>query len=124
LVSAFLGSVAAATVCTDVMKSTVKTFATGALMSCLGVAAFGLGAGTAHADGPYRWCPGDPKNMPYVVNQYIDWDWSVCHTWYPANYGYGNVTMQGRPTSIWDGDNPPPEAITPRQCPPIAFMCP
>jgi len=106
------------------MKSTVKTFAATALMSCLGLATPGLGAGAAHADGPHRWCPGDPKNPPYVVNQYIDWDWSVCHTWWPANYGYGNVTMQGRPTSIWDGDNPPPEAVTPRQCPPIAFMCP
>ena len=51
------------------MISSVKTFAATALMSCVALAAFGLGAGTAHADGPYRWCPGDPKNMPYVVNQ-------------------------------------------------------
>ncbi|MGD1171662.1 hypothetical protein ACKUVQ_06410 [Mycobacterium seoulense] len=86
----------------------------------------GWGVGIAHADtmAPHRWCPGNPKQMPYVVNQYIDWDWSVCHTWYPTQYGMGNVTMQGRPTSIWDGDNPPIEAITIRHCPPIAFMCP
>ncbi|OBG63070.1 hypothetical protein [Mycobacterium sp. E3339] len=91
-----------------------------------GTALTGWGMGVAHADTmePHRWCPGDPKQMPYIVNQYIDWDWSVCHTWYPTNYGMGNVTSQGRPTSIWDGDNPPIEAITRRTCPPISFMCP
>jgi hypothetical protein len=97
----------------------------GALLSGgLGLAVLGLGAGTAHADGPHHWCPGDPKNMPYVVNDQLDWDWNVCHTWYSTNYGQGNITMAGRPTSIWDGDTPPPDAITPRVCPPIAFMCP
>jgi hypothetical protein len=45
----------------------------------------GFGAGAAHADGPHRWRPGDPKNMPFVVNSDLDWDWSVCHTWYSAN---------------------------------------
>jgi hypothetical protein len=102
-----------------------------ALSAVLGTAAMtavglGMGAGAAHSDTmePHRWCPGNPKNMPYVVNQYIDWDWNICHTWYPTNYGMGNVTEQGRPTSIWDGDNPPIEAITRHQCPPIAFMCP
>ena len=34
------------------------------------------------------------------------------------------MTIQGFPASVWDGDNPPPEAIEQRQCPPIAFMCP
>ncbi len=88
------------------------------------LAVLGLAAGTAKADGAHRWCPGDPKNMPYVVNDEVDWDWNVCHTWYPTNYGQGNVTMANRPTSIWDGDNPPLDAIAPRVCPPIAFMCP
>lgn len=97
-----------------------------AVLGAAAVASVDLGLATAHADTmePHRWCPGNPKNMPYVVNDQIDWDWNVCHTWYPTNYGMGNVTMQGRPTSIWDGDNPPIEAITRRQCPPIAFMCP
>jgi hypothetical protein len=101
-----------------------------ALIAVLGVAVLGSGgflsSGTARADTmePHRWCPGNPKNMPYVVNSLIDWDWNVCHTWYPTNYGMGNVTSQGRPTAIWDGDNPPIEAITRHQCPPIAFMCP
>jgi hypothetical protein len=101
-----------------------RTVIAGAAAAAFLAGAVGPGAGTAHADGPHRWCPGNPKNMPYVVNDSIDWDWSVCHTWYATNYGWGNVTMNGRPTSIWDGDNPPPEAIAPRVCPPIAFMCP
>ncbi|MFV8320761.1 hypothetical protein [Mycobacterium sp. 23] len=86
----------------------------------------GWGAGVAHAETftPHQWCPGNPKQPPYVVNQFIDWDWSVCHTWYPTNYGMGNVTSQGSPISIWDGDNPPIEAITRKECPPISFMCP
>jgi hypothetical protein len=100
-----------------------------AIIAALGAAILacgGLGASAADADTsePHRWCPGNPRNMPYIVNGEVDWDWAVCHTWYPTNYGMGNVTMQGRPTAIWDGDNPPPEAITRRGCPPIAFMCP
>jgi hypothetical protein len=103
----------------------LKRMAVGGLLAgVLGLGALGLGAGTAQADGPHYWCPGDPKNMPYVPNGELDWDWNICHTWYSTNYGQGNVTMAGRPTSIWDGDNPPPGAITPRQCPPIAFLCP
>lgn len=111
------------------MKSTrpiTKTLVGTLVAGSFGLVTLGLGAGTAQADSmePHRWCPGDPKNMPYVVNSLIDWDWSVCHTWYPTNYGMGNVTMQGRPTSMWDGDNPPPEAIERFHCPPITFMCP
>jgi hypothetical protein len=103
----------------------IRKAAVSALLSGgLALAGLGVAAGTAHADGPYHWCPGNPKNMPYVPNGDIDWDWSICHTWYPAAYGTGNVTMQGRPTSIWDGDNPPPEVTYRQQCPPIAFMCP
>src|ERR1700753_1575774 len=90
------------------------------------VACAASGEATAPADQrePLRGCPGNPKTMPYIVNPLIDWDWSVCHTWYPTNYGMGNVTSQGLPTSIWDGDNPPIEPITRHGCPPIAFMCP
>lgn len=85
----------------------------------------GLGLGVAHADTsqPHHWCPGDPKHMPYAPAT-LDWDWNICHTWYVTNPGMGNVTSQGRPDGIWDGDNPPIEAITMRQCPPISFMCP
>jgi hypothetical protein len=41
-------------------------------------------------------------------NQAI-WDMNVCHTWYAVGYGKGNVPMKGGvPSSVWDGDNPPP----------------
>jgi hypothetical protein len=97
----------------------------GALLSgAFGLAAAVFGAATAHADGAHRWCPGDPKNMPFVVNDQLDWDWGICHTWYSTNYGGGNVTIAGHPASIWDGANPPPDSIEPRACPPVAFMCP
>ena len=95
-----------------------------AAAAALTAGAMGFGAGTAYADGAHHWCPGDPKNMPYVPNPGLDWDWNVCHTWYSANYGQGNVTIAGQPAAIWDGDNPPPDAVTPRACPPVAFMCP
>jgi hypothetical protein len=106
------------------MQRTKRVLVTALL--AVSTALTGWGAGIAHADTmeSHRWCPGDPKQWPYIVNPFIDWDWNVCHTWYPTTYGMGNVTMQGRPTSIWDGDNPPIEAITRQQCPPIAFMCP
>ena len=53
------------------------------------------------------------------------WDTNICHTWYNVGYGQGNVpgAGPGPTTSIWDGDNPPPnDAIHP--CPPFAWMCP
>ena len=103
----------------------LKPIIAGVLLSAgLAVAGLALPAGTAQADGPHHWCPGNPKNMPYVPNDMLDWDWNVCHTWYPSNYGWGNVTMHGQPTSIWDGENPPRQAVEPRVCPPISFMCP
>ena len=67
-----------------------------------------LGAGVAHAGGPYQWCPGDHKggfgggfNTPADAKP--KWDWGVCHTYHYVNYGQGNVS----PT-VWEGDNPPP----------------
>jgi hypothetical protein len=84
------------------------------------------GFGPLSDGGPWLWCPGDSmseglhtdtgRGAPGVT---VDWDMTRCHTWYGTNYGMGNINPY-----IWDGDNPPPEAITPRQCPPIAFMCP
>ena len=78
-----------------------KTIIAGALMA--GSAALsGWGVGMAHADTmePHQWCPGNPKQMPYVVNQYIDWDWSVCHTWYPTNTAWAtSLCRAGRPRS-------------------------
>ena len=105
---------------------TMKRIIVGALLSGgVAVAGRGLGAGIAQADTAHHWCPGNPKSMPYAPNNFVDWDWTVCHTWYGTNYGQGNVSyVWGSPASVWDGDNPPLDAITPRQCPPIAFMCP
>ena len=66
----------------------IRQITAGALVAgCLGAAGLGLGAGTANADGAHHWCPGNPKTYPYVVNEWMDWDWNVCHTWWPVNYG-------------------------------------
>ena len=72
-----------------------------------------------------EWCPGQRKDPPTGPDEVV-WDWNVCHTFYFTNYGMGNVvtSYDGTNAPVWDGDNPPPDAITRRQCPPIAFMCP
>jgi hypothetical protein len=72
-----------------------------------------------------HWCPGQRHDPPTGPGDVV-WDWNVCHTFYSTNYGMGNVvnSYNGQISSIWDGDNPPIEAITIRHCPPIAFMCP
>ncbi len=94
----------------------------------LAAAALGLGAGTAAAGGPYTWCPGQSMYSGIDVASHtgapgtdLPWDMSVCHEWWYVNWGSGNISP-----GIWDGDNPPPppEALEPRPCPPIAFMCP
>lgn len=103
---------------------TKRVLVTAVLAGCAALAGSGVGIANADTMEAHQWCPGNPKEMPFVVNPFLDWDWSVCHTWYPTNYGMGNVTMQGRPTAIWDGDNPPIEAITRQHCPPISFLCP
>ena len=50
--------------------SRVSRLATTVLLSgglCL--AGLGLGAGIAHAEGPYQWCPGDdPRGFPGAFN--------------------------------------------------------
>ena len=82
----------------------------------LGVAGFGMAAGTARAEpggwpgcdnpgGPCHWCPGD--EAPHTGNHITDpvvWDWNICHTYYTVNWGQGNVSL-----TIWDGENPPPD---------------
>ena len=83
---------------------------------------------TARADdtfAPHHWCPGQRHDPPTGPGDVV-WDWNVCHTFYFTNYGMGNVvtSYSGENAPVWDGDNPPIEAITRRHCPPIAFMCP
>lgn len=73
----------------------------------LGLASLGLGAGMAHAGGPYTWCPGYEAggfgggfNTPADARP--NWDWNACHTYHYVNPGQGNVSA-----TVWDGDNPP-----------------
>jgi hypothetical protein len=78
-------------------------------------ATLGLGAGTAHAypNGPYQWCPGEQ------TRRNLDWDQSVCHTYWIVQHGQGNVggtaiVADGTPlANIWEGDNPPASAPPP-----------
>lgn len=57
-----------------------------------------------HAQGPCRWCPGQPlpPTGNHVTNPVV-WDNSICHTYYYVYFGQGNVAQ-----NIWDGDDPPP----------------
>ena len=113
-----------------------RTLASALLSGGVAVTGLALAAGPAQSQpgfggpltdgGPWHWCPGDsmsegldPTTGRGAPGVPVDWDMTRCHTWYGTNYGMGNINPY-----IWDGDNPPPEAITPRPCPPIAFMCP
>ena len=79
------------------------------------VAALALGAGVAQADTftpqPHSWCPG--QGLPF---NNIQWDMSVCHTWYYVPFGQGNVRMvdlHGNPLSSFIADGPPPVETAP-----------
>ena len=78
----------------------------------------GVGAGTAQACngawgacgyGPNRWCPGNSlyfdQGGPY---QGVQWDMSVCHTWYRVAQGAGNVPEGPNNSSdVWEGPESP-----------------
>jgi hypothetical protein len=79
----------------------------------LGAASLELGAGTAHADRAFHWCPGQPLSTAWgrgpngsavEYHPAITWDMTVCHDWWSVD---GQV-IEGEPPS----------------CPPLAFMCP
>jgi hypothetical protein len=110
------------------MNRMIAGFATTLLVSG-GIAAAGLGAGTAHADdwcspaamiggicyGPNHWCPGDSLfhlTQNHVYNP-VRWDMNICHTWYYVAPDAGNVAQ-----GIWDGANPPPPQAPPEPAPP------
>ena len=100
---------------TMITTHTLVRIVAGALLSGgLAAVSLGLAAGTAQAqEGPFTWCPGQPRNThnpgpnggPGSPGPAIEWDWSVCHTWWIVGWGQGNVGGPDR--SIWDGDNPP-----------------
>jgi hypothetical protein len=118
------------------MKRVIVGLATTVLVSGgLGLAGLGLGAGTAQAVcspgaavvngmcyGPNHWCPGQSLYVSQGgPNRDVNWDMSVCHTWYWVADGDGNVSPQ-----VWDGDNPPPPAAPPPPAPPAPLppgMC-
>ena len=84
------------------------------------IAGLAVGAGAAQAE-PFippanNWCPG--QALPFSN---IQWDMSVCHTWYMVPFGKGNVRMvdlKGNPLDsfIYAGD--PPPVLTPAPPPP------
>jgi hypothetical protein len=83
------------------MRRPIVGLATNVLVSV----GLGLGAGTSHADpgylGPYNWCPG---GKPLDVN----WDQSICHTYWRVANGAGNVGGPGDShNNLWEGPNPP-----------------
>jgi len=77
-----------------------------------GLGLSGLGAGTAQAActpdtggyscgyGPNHWCPGDSVYSDQGgPDNGVNWDMSVCHTWYRVAQGAGNVPVPERPGS-------------------------
>ena len=86
-----------------------------AFAGCSFVAA-GIGAGPAHAYtyGPFQWCPGDamPNDPPRPDGQ-LNWDLSVCHTYY---YAWDVFTHSA--ANYWEGPNLFPTPIPPPPGPP------
>jgi hypothetical protein len=72
------------------MKRGIAGLATTLLVSGgMGLAALGLGAGTANAGGPYQWCPGQDRRGIGGGLEGVVWDWSVCHTYFVVHTGQG-----------------------------------
>jgi hypothetical protein len=103
---------------------TLKKIIAGALLSgCVSVTVSGLAAGPAQADPgdpfspqPHSWCPG--QGLPFWG---IQWDMSVCHTWYMVPIGQGNVrlaTPEGNPVSSFISADIPAPIFTPVPPPP------
>ncbi|MUL62942.1 hypothetical protein BOO86_00580 [Mycobacterium sp. CBMA 234] len=98
-------------------RTTAKMVIVGALIAG-GLTA--LAAGTAHADPfaaqPHNWCP--PQPVPFAGMQ---WDMSVCHTWYEVPFGQGNVRMvdlKGNTMSSFISADIPAPIFTPPPPPP------
>jgi hypothetical protein len=79
-----------------------------------------LSANTAQADPfaaqPHSWCPGEA--LPF---DNIQWDMSMCHTWYYVPFGQGNVRMvdlKGNPLDSFIAADGPAPILTPPPPPP------
>jgi hypothetical protein len=103
------------------MNRTSRFATTVAVSGGLALAGLGLGAGTAQADPgtdmAYNWCPG--QALPF---RNLQWDMSVCHTYYIVPVGTGDVRMvdlHGNPIdSFISADIPAPVFAPPPPPPP------
>jgi hypothetical protein len=125
---------------------TVKSILSGALLfGGVAVTGIGLTVGTAQAQpdplppmhgplsedgpvppgasGPYKCCPGDEKTGLHPQTGRgcppdVNWDKSICHTWYGVVWGHGNASP-----GVWEGTDPPPPEATQRPPCGFPFMC-
>jgi len=87
------------------MTRRIARLAAAALLSGgMSLAAFGLSAGTAHAEpSSGTWCPGQPVPGGFTE---VDWDWTTCHRY--------NLVHRGMPPQVvgmtaedgWYGGHP------------------
>jgi hypothetical protein len=84
----------------------------------IAIAGIGLAAGTAEAQAPYHWCPGESMVFDPRVRDHtgpgpaFNWDMNICHTWYWVKGGQGNIPYKGslKSSNAWDGEVPPPNS--------------
>ncbi|MFG1935261.1 hypothetical protein ACGFK1_32130 [Mycobacterium sp. NPDC048908] len=102
----------------------ISRLATAVAAGAVTTAALAVGAGTAQADTfsaqPHSWCPGEA--LPF---NNLQWDMTMCHTWYTVPFGQGNVRMvdlKGNPLDSFISADipapvfeapPPPPALPP-----------
>ncbi len=94
----------------------MRVATTVAVSASLGLAGLAIGPGTAQAYtyGPFQWCPGQPlPNDPPRPPDQLNWDMSVCHTYY---YDWNVYTHS--PANYWEGPNLFPTPIPPPPGPP------
>jgi hypothetical protein len=99
----------------------IPRFATAVAVSgSVALAGLGLGATTARADpgspNVMTWCPGQA-----LPDRGIRWDMNVCHNYFIAPLGTGNVPMvdfRGNSSQSWFSAIPPPVYAPPPPPPP------
>jgi hypothetical protein len=96
----------------------MKPLILGVAATLLASGGLALTSGTAQAQAPHHWCPGEPMQYDPRVTDHtgpgtaFNWDMYICHTWYWVKGGQGNVPFKGRLSSsnVWDGETPPPNS--------------